>query len=335
MKLPEGRPYLIAEIGGNHEGSFEAAIHLCDLALESGADAVKFQLYRADHLVNASVDAQRHEHFRRFELTRDQHIALAERCVRAGVDYLASVWDTTMIDWVDAHLSAYKVGSGDLTARPIVREFARRGKPIILSTGLASMSEIRDAVADVRNTNPVYERPGAVTLLQCTSTYPTEIGEANLRMMTTLSSIPGVEVGYSDHTEGTMALKIAASLGARVLEFHFTDRREGRTFRDHQVSLTSDEVKDLRNWCNAASEVIGSKEKLPTDGEMLAGHVSSFRRGLYPTRNLPAGHVITAEDLIALRPAVGILAEDVDSIVGATLAVDVRKSERLEQEMLL
>lgn len=334
MNLPTGRPYLIAEIGGNHEGDFASAVGLCDLAIGSGADAVKFQLYRADHLVNASVDRNRHQHFRSFELDREQHVALAERCERAGVDYLASVWDIEMLDWVDEHLSAYKIGSGDLTARPIVREFARRGKPIILSTGLSTMTEVREAVADIRSINDFYQDPGTLLLLQCTSSYPTEDGDANLRAMSDLSSIPRVEVGYSDHTRGSAALKVAAALGARVLEFHFTDRREGRTFRDHQVSLTSPEVGELRSWCDAVSATLGDKDKGPTEGELRAGHRVSFRRGLYPAHDFPAGHRITSSDIVALRPAVGLSAEEFDFVVGATLAVDVRQGEPLDRGML-
>lgn len=335
MMLPEDRPYLIAEIGGNHEGSFEAALALCDLALGSGADAVKFQLYRADHLVNSLIDPERHGHFRGFELSRDQHITLAERCLRAGVDYLASVWDTEMLDWIDSYLHAYKVGSGDLTARPLVREFARRGKPIILSTGLSSLAEVNDAVADIRTINPAYEEPDSLVLLQCTSSYPTEAGEANLRSMATLASITGVEVGYSDHTLGQTALKVAAARGARVLEFHFTDSREDRTFRDHQVSLTSSEVRKLRDWCDTVAATLGAGDKRPTHGELLAGHDVSFRRGLYPARDLPAGHVISSDDIVALRPAVGIGAEHFDAVIGATLAVHVREREPLDQGMLL
>ena len=334
MRIPTDRPYLIAEIGGNHEGDFEAALRLCDLAIGSGADAVKFQLYRADRLVNASVDADRHEHFRGFELDREQHIALAERCVCAGVDYLASVWDLEMLDWVDEHLSAYKVGSGDLTARPIVREFARRGKPIILSTGLSTMTEVREAVADIRSVNEFYEDPETLVLLQCTSSYPTEDGEANLRAMSALSSIPRVSVGYSDHTLGTAALKVATVLGARVLEFHFTDHREGRAFRDHQVSLVSTEVEELRMWCDAVSAALGDEEKGPTEGELRAGHRVSFRRSLYPVRDLHAGHRIASADIIALRPAVGLPAEELDSVVGATLAVDIRAGEPFDRTML-
>ena len=334
MYLPEGRPYLIAEIGGNHEGDFGAAVRLCDLAIGSGADAVKFQLYRADHLVNASVDPDRHEHFRSFELDRDQHTTLAERCVRAGVDYLASVWDIDMLDWVDEYLSAYKVGSGDLTSRPIVREFARRGKPIILSTGLATITEIREAVTDIRSVNEFYNCLGNLVLLQCTSSYPADDGETNLRAMSTLSMIPRVEVGYSDHTRGTAALKVASALGARVLEFHFTDRRGERSFRDHQVSLTSTEVAELRDWCDAICATLGDEEKGPTDGELRAGHRISFRRGLYPARDLSSGYRLAADDIVVLRPALGLPAEEFDSVVGATLAVDVRQGQPLDKSML-
>ena len=131
-----GRPLLIAEIGGNHEGDFEYARHLCDLAIESGADYVKFQLYTGDSLVSPVESPERHEHFRRFELTPEQHLDLARRCRAGGVGYNASVWAPEMLEWIDDHLDFYKIGSGDLTAWPVLERFAERGKPMLLSTGL-------------------------------------------------------------------------------------------------------------------------------------------------------------------------------------------------------
>lgn len=327
-------PILIAEVGGNHEGSFDAAVRLCDLALAADVDVVKFQLYRADHLVNPEVDPDRHAHFRRFELTRAQHIELAERCGRAGVAYLASVWDVEMLDWIDDHVNAYKVGSGDLTARPIVRELARRGKPIILSTGLATLDEVEAAVRDVRVANAVYREDGMITLLQCTSVYPMDDAEANLRTLPTLASLPGVAVGYSDHTTGMTALKAAAVLGATALEFHFTDAREGRGFRDHQVSLTAEEVGELREWCGSTSRLLGTDRKEPTPGERSTGHRTSFRRALYPVRPLTAGHVLRAADLGALRPAVGIGAEHIDDVIGRSLLAPVRRLQPLSWDLL-
>jgi N-acetylneuraminate synthase/N,N'-diacetyllegionaminate synthase len=322
-------PYLIAEIGGNHEGRFEEAEKLCRLALAAGADCVKFQLYRADGLVNPVQSPDRHAHFRRFELTREQHRALAEMCREAGRDYNASVWDLGMLDWVDEYLPFYKIGSGDVTARPVVRAFARRGKPIVLSTGLSTLDEVRAAVEDIRSTNPVYRNEGMITLLQCTSMYPIPDGDANLRAMESLAGLEGVWVGYSDHTVGMEALIAASAMGARVLEFHFTDQREGRTFRDHQVSLLPDELPELRRRLVRVAAFRGPGGKSPLPCEEANGHVVSFRRGLYPVRDLPAGTVLQPDDVACLRPAVGIPADAYDQLIGRRLVVPVTAGQAL------
>lgn len=331
-KLPDPHPsiYLIAEIGGNHEGSFELAQKQCRLAIESGADCIKFQLYTADGLVNPSQSAERHAHFQRFELTRDQHIALAGMCREAGRDYLASVWAPEMIDWIDPYLRHYKIGSGDLTALPMLREFARRGKPIILSTGLSTFAEVEWAVREIRKENAAYHDLGMITLLQCTSMYPIPDIDANLSVIRTLARIPGVSVGYSDHTLGMEALVSSVALGARVLEFHFTDQREGRGFRDHKVSLMVDEVKELRRRCEQVLDFLGQEEKRPLEIEITNGHLISFRRALYPAHDLLAGTVITTQDLLCLRPCVGIGAEHFDAVVGRELQQSIKRLQVLD-----
>jgi N-acetylneuraminate synthase/N,N'-diacetyllegionaminate synthase len=322
--------YLIAEIGGNHEGSFKSAQEQCRLAIESGADCIKFQLYTADGLVNPNLSHDRHSHFRRFELSREQHIKLAEMCLAAGCDYLASVWESEMIEWIDPYLTHYKIGSGDLTAIPMLREFAKRGKPIILSTGLSTLVEVRRAVSEIRKTNTAYEAPGMITLLQCTSMYPISDGDANLSVIPTLAEIPGVRVGYSDHTVGMEALVLSVALGARVLEFHFTDLREGRDFRDHKVSLMVNEVKELRQRCEKVLTFLGSPDKRPLDIEITSGHVTTFRRALFPARDLASGTIVTKEDLLCLRPCSGIGAEHYDKVLGLKLLQPVRRLQKLD-----
>jgi N-acetylneuraminate synthase/N,N'-diacetyllegionaminate synthase len=322
--------YLIAEIGGNHEGSFEAAQEQCRLAIESGADCIKFQVYSADGLVNSVQSPDRHAHFTRFELTREQHIALANMCREAGRDYLASIWEIGMVDSLDSYLKHYKIGSGDLTALPMLRQFAQKGKPIILSTGLSTLEEVKWAVNEIRKVNLLYNDPGMIVLLQCTSMYPIPDSDANLSVIQSLADIPNVIVGYSDHTVGIDALVTSVALGARVLEFHFTDQREGREFRDHKVSLMVDEVVDLRRRCEKVITLLGSSKKTPLEIEISTGHVISFRRALYPARNLEAGHVIVPEDLLCLRPCVGIGAEYYDQVVGLKLLRPVQMLEKLD-----
>jgi N-acetylneuraminate synthase/N,N'-diacetyllegionaminate synthase len=323
-------PLLIAEIGGNHEGDFPYARRLTELAITSGADAVKFQLYTGATLVNALESPDRHQHFKRFELPREQHLELAGMCRTAGVAYLASVWDLEMLDWIDAHLAVHKVGSGDLTAYPILRELARRGKPMIISTGLSTLEEVLAAVAFVQSVDARYRRADMLALLQCTSMYPIEDREANLRVMDTLREATGVTVGYSDHTKGRTALFVAAARGAEVLEFHFTDDRTGKTFRDHQVSLTADEVRALCADLDQLRLLLGDGVKRPLPSEIETGHVTSFRRAVYCRHAIRQGQIISADDLVVLRPNHGVDARQYDELVGRRAARDLNALERIE-----
>lgn len=309
-------PMLIAEVGGNHEGDFEAAKALAQAAIEAGADVVKFQIYTGASLVSPVESPDRHAHFKRFEMEPEQHIALAKMCRAAGVGYASSVWDLESLEWIDQYLDFYKIGSGDLTAWPLLREFARRGKPILLSTGLATLEEVLQTVAVIQAVDNRYSRPEWLCLMQCTSMYPIPDEDANLSVMDTLRVMTGLSVGYSDHTTGLMALRAAAAMGANALEFHFTLRREGQTFRDHLVSLTAEEVSALKEDVAQITALRGRGVKVPQPSELSAGHTTSFRRAAYARRTIAAGATIGAEDICLLRPAHGTDARDLDQILG-------------------
>lgn len=323
------RPLLLAEIGGNHEGDYDAACRLCDLAIASGADYVKFQIYTGDGLVNPLESPARHQHFRRFELSRQQHLSLAERCRGAGVGYCASVWEPAALEWIDGYLDFYKIGSGDLTAWPLIAQFAERGKPILLSTGLSTLQEVVDTVAFIRSINRSYETAGRLALLQCTTMYPIEDEDANLRAMDALRAETGLDVGYSDHTRGSLALLVAAARGARVLEFHLTDQREGKVFRDHAVSLTCDEVRLLESQLRRMALMLGDGVKRPMACEVESGHLESFRRALYSPLPLKAGDPVRAQDLVALRPNHGVDARRFRDIDGLIVRKDLEPFEPL------
>ncbi len=325
-------PLLIAEIGGNHEGDFDVALRLTDLAIESGADVVKYQVYTGDALVSPVEAPARHAHFRRFELTRDQHLALARRVLDAGLRYSASVWDPAALDWLDPVLDFYKIGSGDLTAYPVLAAHARRGKPMLLSTGLATLAEVIDAVKFVRGIHSVYHTPGQLALLQCTSLYPTADGEVNLRAIDSLREATGLPIGYSDHTRDGLALRLAAARGAQILEFHFTDTREGRGFRDHAISLTCDEVRALIEDLRRINAMLGFSVKTPTPGEIASGHVTSFRRAVYAVRPLRAGEQLEAKDLVVLRPNHGIDAREFEAVIGRRVRRDTPAFGALDLE---
>lgn len=324
-------PMLIAEIGGNHEGDFEYAKKLTQLALASGADYVKFQIYTGDGLVNPVEGAARNKHFKKFELSKEQHIELAKICQENKAGYLASVWIPEAIEWIDPFMDFYKIGSGDLTAYPVIAETLKTKKPLLLSTGLATEQEVLDCVQFIDKIDNTYLQDGKLAILQCTSMYPIPIDDANLNVMQTLGQKTGCVVGYSDHTEGSEALETAVAMGAQVLEFHFTDTRVGKEFRDHKVSLTKEEVQLLIEKIEKIRRLQGNdlKKPLPIEGD----HVVTFRRGVYPAKDLRAGTEIKVEDLITLRPAHGIPADQFYSLIGKKAKIELTKHQLLAHEM--
>ncbi len=309
-------PLLIAEIGGNHEGNFSYAKKLTKLAIKSGADVIKFQLYSGNGLVNPKVSPKRNKHFKKFELTKDQHLQLANLCARSGTQYNASIWDTNMIDWVDKYLKFYKIGSGDLTAYPIISEFARRGKPILLSTGLSDLSEIKKTINFIIKTNPKYKKKNMIAIMQCTSMYPTEDNDVNLSVIPELKKFFKYEIGFSDHSIGDLALLISYLKGANILEFHFTDTRKKKVFRDHFVSLTKDEVIKLIQNLKRTKKLLGNPKKKAIKSEIESGHLKSFRRAIYFNKNISKGDTIKKEDIACLRPNEGLDSRKANTIIG-------------------
>lgn len=309
-------PLLIAEIGGNHEGNFSYAKKLTKLAIKSGVDVIKFQLYSGNSLVNSKISPHRHQHFKKFELTKNQHLELANLCTKSGVQYNASIWDIKMIDWVDKYLKFYKIGSGDLTAFPIISQFALRGKPILLSTGLSDLSEIKETINFIIKTNPKYKNKDMIGIMQCTSMYPADDEDINLSIIPELKKLFKYEIGFSDHSVGDLALLISYLKGANILEFHFTDTREKKLFRDHFVSLNQDEVKRLIENLKRTKKLLGNEKKKVTKSEIKSGHLKSFRRAIYFNKNIFKGDIIKKEDIVCLRPNEGLDARRANLIIG-------------------
>jgi N-acetylneuraminate synthase/N,N'-diacetyllegionaminate synthase len=321
--------YLIAEIGGNHEGDFDYAKRLTRLAAESGVDAIKFQIYTGDSLVNAKYDPDRNKHFKKFELTKQQYIELAELCNKLDVTFMASVWNIDAFGYIDPYMPIYKVGSGDMTAYNLIKKMVLTGKPIILSTGLATFDEVKSVVSFIGSVDQRYIENKKLALLQCTSMYPIPDSNANLNVINAYMDEFDIPIGYSDHTIGIDSIEIAVAMGAEIIEVHFTDERKGKKFRDHKVSATKDEIIDLIKKIKKIKILQGSFEKQPTQSEIESGHLKSFRRGVFARSDLKEGYRITEKDLISLRPLVGTGAEDYYNLIGKRTTKKIAKFEKL------
>ena len=317
--------YLIAEIGGNHEGDFEYAKYLTYLAAKSGVDAVKFQIYTGGTLVNKLYDPDRYKHFKKFQLKQKEYLELAKLCKKLKINFMASVWDINAISYIDKYIPIYKIGSGDLTNYPLIEKFLKTSKPIILSTGLAKMEDVKNTLKFIQSKDPAYIKEKKIGLLQCSSMYPIPLSDANLNVMNTYKSNFNIPIGYSDHTEGSLAIEVAVTMGAEIIEVHFTDDRKNKIFRDHKVSLTKEELGKFVKYVKKVKSLKGTSIKKPTNSEINNKHVYSFRRGIYASKNLQKGQIIRKEDLITLRPSKGIGADNFYKIIGLKLNRSIKK----------
>ena len=331
----QGRVLIIAEAGVNHGGSVDAALALVDAAAEAGADAVKFQSFRTDLLVRPDTPqaeyqarnapaASQAEMLRAMELSEEAHRRIAERCASVGITFLSTAFDRPSLDLlVELGVPCLKVASGELTNGPMLLAMARTGLPMIVSTGMATLDEIADALgviaigregiddaprADARAR--ARERVGAdpslvgdVTLLHCTSSYPAPPASIHLRAMDTLTDRFGLPTGYSDHTEGTAVAVAAVARGAVVVEKHLTlDRAQAGP--DHAASLDPSGFAALVRDIRAVELALGSSEKRADPAEVDVRTIA--RRSLVTARDLDPERAIAPDDLLALRPGDGL-----------------------------
>jgi N,N'-diacetyllegionaminate synthase len=331
-------PFIVAEAGVNHDGSVERARELVRAAAEAGADAVKFQTFRADATASASAmqaayqrerapSASQLEMLRGLELPDDAWVLLRDEAVQCGVLFLSTPFDVRSARLLAAlGIQAFKVGSGDLTNLVLLRVLAATGRPLLLSTGMATIDEIDAAVADLR----AHGDPPLV-LLHCTSAYPAPVSDANLRALATLRERYQVPIGYSDHTLGMGVAVAAAALGAAVIEKHITLDRTGPG-PDHAASLEPGEFAAMARAIREAATSLGSREKAPVAAEIDSRRVA--RRSLVAARPVAAGQTITEADLDALRPAEGISPLRLDEVIGRRAAHELAPGRLLMPEDL-
>jgi sialic acid synthase SpsE len=320
--------FVIAEIGANHEGSLDEAKRLIEAAARCGVDAVKFQTYRADKIVAVS-ETQRRAHFRRLELTDTEFQTLAQVALEHGVMFLSTPFDIESVDLLDPLMPAFKIASGDLTATPLVAHIATKGKPVIMSTGMAGLEEIFDAVGVIEDASPLGTEVPLV-LLHCVSAYPTPDAHANLNAIPYLRDRTGRPVGYSDHTLGIEACLAAVALGARVIEKHFTFDKNRATMRDHQLSADPTDLAQMVRGIRRIEAMLGESAKGPYEVEVQ--NRTSMRRSLAARTAIRKGELITPSMLTVLRPGTGLSPSMMQRVIGQRAMRDVDPGEVLTQD---
>ena len=322
--------FVIAELGSNHDGSLERARALVDAAAAAGADAVKVQSFTAAGMVNRHLGSSRDgapEHpawdtLERLTVPDAWHAALMAHAAARGVVFLSAPFDEERAALLDrVGVAAFKLASSEITNLPLLHAVARYGRPVILSTGLATEAEVEAATAALRA-----EGLGDFALLHCVSQYPTKFEEVNLRAIPTIARLAPV-VGFSDHTPGISAPLGAVALGAKIVEKHVTDKRPGP---DHGYALEMDELAAMVRGIRELERALGDGVKRPSPGEE-AERGFSFR-GVYATRALPAGTLLGEEHLKCVRPATAIGPGDLPALLGSTLATDVPAHAALRWE---
>lgn len=323
---------VIAEIGNNHEGSLSLALEMVAAAAEAGADAVKVQVINPEKLVNRA-QAERIAQLKRFKLPDSAWSEIAAQAQARGLLFIASAFDESSLALIGELVAAIKIASGDLDYGPLLIQAARLGKPMILSTGMGTLEEIRTAV-DLLAVHLGSERPlpQSLALLHCVSLYPTPGEQANLRAIHTLQNVFGLTVGYSDHTLGIEAAIVALSLGARIIEKHFTLDKTRSTFRDHALSADPADLQRLATVAHTLDRMLGDGAKIPAPDEvqMAAG----ARRSIVAACDLPAGTCLAPEHLAYVRPRTGLPPSAAPTLLGRVLRLDLKTHDLILEQHL-
>ena len=332
--------YVIAEAGSNHTRDLGIARKLIDVAADAGADAVKFQTYsgrtlystktpRFDYLEDDLAAKPAHELLEEIALPRDWQPILAEHCRERGVEFLSSPFDRQAVDELDAlDVGAFKIASFELVDLPFIRYAAARGRPLILSTGMATLGEIEEALAAARDAGCT-----ELALLQCASLYPAPAHVMNLRTIPTMQAAFGVPVGLSDHTLGTHAAVAAVALGACIIEKHFTLDRT-MSGPDHPFAAEPQELRDLVTHIRDTEAALGDGVKRGPSEEESQEMYAKGRRSVVAAVAIPRGTAITAEMLTVKRPGHGVKPKFLELLVGRLARTDIEEDDVVTWDMV-
>jgi N,N'-diacetyllegionaminate synthase len=334
---------IIAEAGVNHNGSLDLAKKLVDAAAEAGADYVKFQTFKAETLVSKAAkkaayqlqntgpgDESQWAMLKKLELDEEKHRLLIDYCASKQIKFLSTAFDLQSIDLLHAlGIDLFKIPSGEITNLPYLQKIGALGKPVIVSTGMATLGEIEAALEVLVNAGTAMEH---ITVLHCNTEYPTPMQDVNLRAMLGIKEAFKVQVGYSDHTLGIEVPIAAVALGAVCIEKHFTldKTMEGP---DHKASLEPHELKAMVAAIRNIEQALGHGVKKPSASESKNKVIA--RKSIHMAHPVPAGQVLSAADLIMKRPGHGISPMQLNEVLGKTTAIALQEDEMLTWGALL
>lgn len=338
-KIGKDQPvFIIAEAGVNHNGDIELAKQLVDKALKAGADAVKFQTFKVEDLVtketemadyqkeNIGEKKSQYDMIREVELDNEDFEELKRYCDDKGILFLSTPHTLEAADILESLVPIYKVGSGDLTNLPFLENLAGKRKPIILSTGMGTLGEVEEAVECIRKIGNE-----ELILLHCVTDYPVSIEDVNLRAMLTLRGSFKTIVGYSDHTLGITAPIAAVSMGASVIEKHFT-LDKGMKGPDHKASLEPEEFEEMVDKIRELEKGLGDGIKRPTENEEKIKQVA--RKSIVAKEKISEGSVIDEDMLEIKRPGTGIKPKHLEKLIGKKVNCDIKKDELITWDMI-
>lgn len=328
------RTLIIAEAGVNHNGSLETAKKMVDAAKECGADIVKFQTFNPEKLASKQAPMAEYQKdnvgkiepqetmLSKLALSKDEFCNIADYCRNVGIQFLSTPFDMESIHFLNDMQDIWKIPSGEITNYPYLVEMAKTGKEIILSTGMSTLQEVDAALAVLRNNGA-----GEITLLHCTTNYPTPMEDVNLKAMLTMKEHCGCPVGYSDHTQGIEVSIAAAAIGARVIEKHFTLSRDMEG-PDHKASLEPDELKAMVLAIRNIEKALGAGEKIPSRSEKA--NIEVARKSIIAAKQIKAGDMFTEENLTTKRPGTGISPMRWKEILGKKAIRNFEEDELIE-----
>ena len=333
IKISENSTFIVAEIGNNHEGNFELAKKLILLASESGADAVKFQTYNPYFYVTSDMK-DRIKKLESFKLTYTEFTKLSLYAKKCGVLFFSTPFDLDSSNFLNKIQQIFKISSGDNNFYPLIDNISKFGKPIIVSTGMNDSKATRKTYNRILKNWETNNIKSELYLTHCISSYPVPDKDANLKLISKMiTEYPNAKIGYSDHTNGIEACLIAVSLGAKIIEKHFTIDKNYSDFRDHQLSSDPKEFKILVEKIRKVENLMGHGEELIQESEKENN--IHMRRSIAVKKNLPQGHVINIEDITWVRPGTGIAPGEENLVCGMTLNRNILKGQLIEKDYLI